>query len=237
VEPILSSDDPNFRPADLEIGPDGALYFTDWQNVIIGHLQHHLRDSSRDHSHGRVYRVTHESRPLLKPAKIAGEPIEKLLDLLKEPENRTRYRAKIELSGRPSDQVIAAVQKWMASLDKSDKAYEHHMTEALWMHQWHNVVNEELLKRQLRSSDYHARAAATRVLCYWRDRVKNPLDLLKVQATDDHPRVRLEAVRSCSFFTDARAVEVALESLNKDQDEFLKYSLDETMKTLEKHAK
>ncbi len=32
--------------------------------------------------------------------KIAGEPIEKLLDLLKEPEDRVRYRARIELSGR-----------------------------------------------------------------------------------------------------------------------------------------
>ncbi|HEX3727866.1 MAG TPA: PVC-type heme-binding CxxCH protein, partial [Pirellulales bacterium] len=30
VEPLLSSSDPSFRPADLEIGPDGALYFTDW---------------------------------------------------------------------------------------------------------------------------------------------------------------------------------------------------------------
>jgi glucose/arabinose dehydrogenase len=105
VEPILSSDDPNFRPADMEIGADGALYFTDWQNAIIGHLQHHIRDASRDHRHGRVYRVTCEGRPLLKAPKIAGEPVEKLLDLLKEPENRTRYRAKIELSGRPSTSV------------------------------------------------------------------------------------------------------------------------------------
>ena len=33
-----------------------------------------------------------------------------------------------------------------------------------------------------------ARAAATRVLCYWRDRVPDPLELLKVQANDAHPR-------------------------------------------------
>ena len=64
-EPILSSSDPNFRPADLEIGPDGALYFTDWQNPIIGHMQHNLRDPSRGRTHGRVYRVTAEGRPLL----------------------------------------------------------------------------------------------------------------------------------------------------------------------------
>ena len=62
-------------------------------------------------THGRIYRVTYEGRPLLKPAKIAGEPIEKLLDLLKEPEDRVRYRAKIELGGRKTDEVIAAVEE------------------------------------------------------------------------------------------------------------------------------
>src|SRR5204862_5478217 len=99
VEPILSSSDPNFRPSDLKIGPDGAIWFIDWQNPIIGHLQHALRDPSRDRTHGRIYRVTYEGRELLKPPKIAGEPIEKLLDVLKEPEDRVRSRARIELGG------------------------------------------------------------------------------------------------------------------------------------------
>ena len=49
VEPILASTDANFRPVDVEIGADGALYFIDWQNPIIGHMQHNLRDPSRDH--------------------------------------------------------------------------------------------------------------------------------------------------------------------------------------------
>src|SRR5205085_9230691 len=192
------------------------------------HMQHNLRDPSRDHTHGRIYRVTYPSRPLLKPAKIAGQSIPHLLDLLREPEDRTRYRARIELGGRETKAVIAAVEKWMAKLDPKDKTHEHDLLEALWVHQYHNVVNEPLLKQMLRSPDYHARAAATRVLCYWRDRVKDPLALLRVQAGDDEPRVRLEAVRACSFFTDAEAADVALESLNKPQDEYLKYSLDET---------
>src|SRR5947209_14663467 len=98
---------------------------------------------------------------------------------------------------------------WSSDVCSSDLAYEHHMTEALWVHQWHNVVDEALLKRMLRSPDYHARAAATRVLCYWRDRVSNPLALLKVQANDDSPRVRLEAGRACSFFKTKNAADVA----------------------------
>ena len=238
-EPIISSDDPNFRPSDLEFGPDGALYVLDWQNAIIGHLQHHLRDPSRDHTHGRVYRIT-SSKPLLQPAKIAGQPVEKLLDLLKEPENRVRYRAKIELSSHNSKEVIPAVEKWLNGLNKEDPQYEHNRLEALWVYQWNNVVNEPLLKEVLRSKDHHARAAATRVLCYWADRIPTALDLLKVQANDEHPRVKLEAVRACSFFKDPKAADVALEVLNDpaaEKDTFLKYTLDQTMKTLDKFTK
>jgi glucose/arabinose dehydrogenase/lysophospholipase L1-like esterase len=237
VEPILDSADENFRPVDAEVGPDGSLYVADWHNPIIGHMQHNLRDTSRDRLHGRIYRVTFPGRPLLTPAKIAGQPIPQLLDLLKEPENRVRYRAKIELSGRETKDVIAALQTWMDRLDPKAPDYEHNMLEALWVHQWHNQVNEKLLNRMLRSSEPWARAAATRVLCYWRDRVQNPLALLKVQVDDEHPAVRLEAVRAASFFQTPEAAEVALASLNKPQDRFLKFSLDQTMNTLKPFVK
>jgi putative heme-binding domain-containing protein len=233
MEPLLSSSDPSFRPADMEVGPDGGLYFTDWQNPIIGHMQHNLRDPSRDRTHGRVYRVTCEGRPLSKPAKIAGEPIEKLLDLLKEPAARVRYRAKIELSGRDSKAVIAAVDRWTQRLDKNDLHYEHHLLETLWVHQHHNEVNPALLERLLTSPDFHARAAATRVLCYWRDRVSGTLDLLKRLAADPHPRVRLEAVRAASFLALPEAVEVPVIAAEQPTDEYLDFVRGETLRTLE----
>ncbi|MHB1422711.1 MAG: PVC-type heme-binding CxxCH protein [Gemmataceae bacterium] len=241
VEPIVYSSDPNFRPSDLKIGPDGAIWFIDWHNTIIGHLQHALRDPSRDRTHGRIYRVTHENLPLQKPVKIAGEPIENLLELLKEPEDRVRYRVRIELGGRDSEEVIAAVKKWADSLTRShaergnenDINYEHHMMEALWMHQYHNVVNVELLKRMLSSPEFRARAAATRVLGYWRDRVPDALELLKERAADPHPRVRLQAVRAASFFTVPEAVEVPLISAEQPADLYVDFVRGETMKALD----
>ena len=240
VEPIVLSSDPNFRPADVEVAPDGTIYFTDWQNTIVGHMQHNLRDPSRDKIHGRVYRVRYEGRDLLKPAPIAGQPIPKLLDLLKEKDDRVRHRARLELSGRPTVDVIAALKTWIGSLDKNDAEYEHHMTEALWLHQSHNVVNEELLKKQLRSPNNNARAASTRVLTYWRDRVSKPLELLQVQVNDEKSNVRLQAIWALSYFTGADAVkasEIAVESLVHDQDNFLKFQLDETNKTLDRRVK
>ena len=179
----------------IRVGADGALYFTDWQNTIIGHMQH-ICGSSRDHIHGRIYRVTYDGRELSRVQKIAGAPVAQLLDLLKSPEDRVRYRARIELSGRPTAEVTAAAASWAEGLDPKDPDYQHHLLEALWIHQHHNVVNEPLLKRLLTSPDYHARAAATRVLCYWHDRVSDPLALLEAGVNDENPRVRLESLRA-----------------------------------------
>jgi glucose/arabinose dehydrogenase/azurin/lysophospholipase L1-like esterase len=232
VEPIIESSDQNFRPVDAEIGADGALYVADWSNALIGHMQHNLRDTSRDHEHGRIYRVTYPGRPAPKPAAIAGAPIAQLLDLLKLRDNRTRYRAKIELSARNTNEVLAAVTTWIAGLDKSSPDYEHQMMEALWVQQWHNRVDDALLKRMLRSSEPWARVAATRVLCYWRDRVPDALALLKVQANDDHPAVRLEAVRAASFFRTADAVALAQDVARHPQDRFLEYASAQAMNTL-----
>ncbi len=237
VDPIVFSSDPSFRPADLEIGPDGAIWFIDWHNAIIGHMQHHLRDPSRDHKHGRVYRVTYEGGDSLKPVEIDAAPVPHLLDILKQHEDRVRLRARIELSDRKTTEVVAALTKWIAALDQSNPDYEHHLLEALWLHQSHNVVTVELLERLLSAKDARARAAATRVLCYWRDRVPAVLDYLRRLAVDPHPRVRLEAVRAASFFRDVSAIEVALTSLTLPMDYYLDYTLEETLRTLDPYWK
>ncbi len=229
---IVSSTDRNFRPIDTNVGPDGALYFIDWHNPLIGHLQSHLRDSNRDHTHGRIYRIVAENRPLVWQPKIDGEPIPVLLDLLKRRENQIRNLAKIELGKRNSTDVMAALDRWIAQLDAKDPDYAHHLTEALWVRQWHNVVDLPLLDRVLALPEPRARAAAARVISYWRDRVPNALALLRARATDEDQNVRLHAVRAASFFPVAEAVEVPLAALKQPVDYYLDYVIGETLREL-----
>lgn len=233
MENLISSSDPNFRPICVSMGPEGAIYFCDWHNPIIGHMQHHLRDPNRDHGHGRIYRISYEGRPYLPRIKFDGMPIPSLLDLLKAPEDQTRELAKIELGKHDAKEVIAATKQWADNLDKNDANYAHNMLEALWVHQWHNVVDVSLLTRVLESSDARARAQAARVLCYWRDRVPDALSRFQKIADDASPRVRLEAVRAASFYREGRAAEVALEILKQPMDYYLDYTLKETLRQLE----
>jgi putative heme-binding domain-containing protein len=234
VEPIVKSSDENFRPADIEIGPDGAIYFTDWHNPIIGHMQHNLRDPNRDRTHGRVYRVTWPGRPLEKPAPIAGQPIPALVELLKDPDNRVRYRARIELSGRPTNEVIAAARSWLQELaqNSNDPDRPHHELEALWLFQSHNVVERALLARVLSSPSEKARAAAVRVAAAWQDRLPNILELLRTAAEDKSPSVRLMAVWAASFVPRPEAAEVVLLVQEHPTDRELDFLSKETMRTL-----
>jgi len=207
VEPIVSSSDPNFRPADLEMGPDGAIYFTDWQNPIIGHMQHNLRDPSRDRIHGRVYRVVMADTPVAQPVPIAGRSVAELVTLLADPIDRVRYRARIELSGRPEGEVVPAVKAWLARLTPTSATFEHDRLEALWMLRHFDQVDLPLLEAVLASPEPKARAAGMRVLSSIVDRVPSALELTRKGALDSSARVRLEAVRTASYLRVPEAVE------------------------------
>lgn len=233
VETLLSCRDGNFRPVDIQFAPDGSLYVVDWHNALIGHLQHNLRDPSRDHSHGRIWRITHKDRPLLAPAKIDGSSVAELLELLKVPEDRTRYRARRELAARDSATVLKALDAWVAGLDATDPNVEHQQMEALWMYQTHNRVNVDLLDKLSASKDHRPRAACVRLVSHMMHAVPDHADRFGKAVHDDHPTVRLEAVRAISFLSGDEAIEMVLGVLDHEMDDYLQYTLDETMRQLE----
>lgn len=196
---LTKSSDGNYRPVDIEVAPDGSLYLVDWHNPLIGHMQHNARDPHRDHDHGRIYRITYPSRPLVEPAKIVDASIATLLDNLKLPEYRSRYRTRRELRGRDADEVLNALGPWVFSLDANDAGYEHHLLEALWVSWGLDRVDEDLLRRLLKAEDHRARAAAVRVLRYNAHRIPDQQALLVAAASDPHGRVKMEAITAGSW--------------------------------------
>jgi mono/diheme cytochrome c family protein/glucose/arabinose dehydrogenase len=218
---LLVSEDPNFRPVDMEYAPDGSLYVIDWHNILIGHMQHNARDPLRDHSHGRIYRITYPSKPLVTPAHIAGASIEELLDNLKLPEYRTRYRTRRELRGRDVSQVLAKLKTWVANLDKNDPRYDHHLLEGLWVSWGLDKVDQDLLRQVLKAKDYHARAAAVEVVRYTGHQVKDQAELLMQAAKDENSRVRLMAIVAASWIGKEKGLPILAEAKKMPLDEWM----------------
>ena len=131
---------------------------------------------------------------------------------------------------------VAVLDREAGKLDVNDSEQAHQLLEMLWVKQHHDAADPKLLGVLLEAPDARARAAAVRVLCYWRDRVPDVLKLLQARVNDENPRVRLEAVRALSFFHTQEALDIAVESLIYEQDPYLEYTLKETMATLERRV-
>lgn len=218
---LIVSEDRNFRPVDMEFGPNGSLYVIDWHNILIGHMQHNARDPLRDHSLGRVYRVTYPSRPLITPAKIDGASIEQLLDNLKLHEYRSRYRTQRELRGRKAAEVLPKLASWVAKLDKNDPRYEHHLLEGLWASWGLNKVDQKLLRQLLKAKDYHVRAAAVQVVRYTGHQVADQANLLMQAVRDENSRVRLVGIVAASWIGKEKGLPILAEAKKKPLDEWM----------------
>ncbi len=234
AEDLLWTDNVAFRPVDISVGPDGAIYVADWYNPIIQHGEVDFFDPRRDQEHGRIWRIVAKDRPLVKKPQLENASVPELLDALKQPENWARSQAKQVLKARGAKEVIPALEKWMKGLDKNDKEYERHLLEALWTYQTLKVVNEPLLLELLNAKNHQARAAGLRTLrSSWYDKISNVPSLLSKAVADEHPVVRLEAVITLRKLQTAEAAQLALTVLDKSMDDYLDYALWQTVRELE----
>ncbi len=236
LEPtFLKSSHKSFRPVDLTMGPDGALYIADWYSPIIQHGEVDFRDERRDHQHGRIWRITAKGRPLVQKPNYKQSSIPELLDLLKADENWVRLLAKQTLKTREANEVLPAISEWLGKLDSQDPDYDHHRLEALWTVQTINLIDIDLLKLVLKSKTAGARSAAARVLYYWNEKVPDALDLLKTAVQDQDPSVRREAITTLSQFTSVEAFKIVLLAYKANMDLSYSFALRQTCRMLSKY--
>jgi putative heme-binding domain-containing protein len=211
-----------FRPIDIKMGPDGAIYIADWYNPIIQHGEVDFRDERRDHVHGRIWRVTYKGNKPVKRPQLREASVKELLGHLSDPEMWTRENAKRVLKERGRDAVLPTLNEWTEQIDPANEKLR---LEALWVYQALDEPDVSLLQSLLDAKDGRVRAAAVRVLKHWYGRISGSYGLLPKLAVDEHPRVRLEAARVLADVRSPEAVDAALAALHQPVDQFLDYAL------------
>lgn len=225
---LMRSSDTSFRPVDVSVGPDGAIYLCDWFNPVIGHYQASYADPRRDRSHGRIWRITAKGRaPVKQPALATMKPAE-LLEQLKSPERWTRHQAKRLLFDAPAEAVLPAAEAFVASVTD-----EHVLLEVCGVFEAHESPRPAVLERLMKARDPRVRAYGARVAGRWAESLPGVLQHLAQAVRDEHPRVRLEAVVACAHVEQPEAVEVAVTALEKPMDKFLDYALRQVVRALE----
>lgn len=235
---VIKTSHAAFRPIDVKMGPDGAIYVADWYNPIIQHGEVDFRDPRRDKTHGRIWRVTAKGRPLVKYPSLRTMPTPELLDQLKAPEQFTRQQAKRVLKERGADQVLQHLSAWVDRIDPADALAERHRLEALWLARAFEVPLDKvgypnlaaLPAGMLTSKDARVRPAAIRNAS---DNGVRDLAWYAARATDENPRVRLEAVRALAAIGTRDAALAAMKAIDLPIDDALDFALWQTMRDLE----
>ena len=224
VAELIKSSHQAFRPIDVKMGPDGAIYIADWYNPIIQHGEVDFRDERRDHVHGRIWRITAKDRPLVKPIDVDSMDVDELLDVLTLPEQWMRLNAKLALKEHDRKTVIEKTLKWASARASSNPKEAHELLEALWVLQCVDHVDAGLIEQLLRNTDHRIRAAAVRVVSHQRTRLSGYRRYLTIAVRDEHARVRLEAVRALSSESDLAAVTEISSVLEYPMDRFIDFA-------------
>jgi mono/diheme cytochrome c family protein len=226
---LVRSSDTSFRPVDVSVGPDGAIYVLDWCVRAIGHYQASYADPQRDRVHGRIWRLTRNDAKRLSPTVIANKSPSELLGLLESPERWVRDQAQRLLTDGDATAVVAAIQ----TRAKAPIQDERLVLALLAILQAHQQTSQPLLEQALKSADHRIRAYGYRTVGNMLPHLPSAVAWLKHGVHDSHPRVRLEAVVACSELGTLEAALVAVQAVDEPQDRFLKYAIAQSLRALQ----
>ncbi|MFM2199367.1 MAG: hypothetical protein RLZZ505_2799 [Verrucomicrobiota bacterium] len=221
---LLRTDSVNFRPIDVKLGPDGALYIADWSNPIINHGEVDFRDPRRDREHGRIWRVAKKDSPLLTKRNFTKLPGPELIAALGSANRYDRDQATAVLYESASPGLQAALE----SASKTDGVAALNASRILASR--FGKSSDAIpagITAALASETPEIRAAAVRLLV-------DPNHLIKPEALDTafrktiadaSPRVRLETIRALADSLVPNPLDIALGALKHPRDRFIDYAL------------
>lgn len=157
---LLRTTDVSFRPIDVRMGPDGALYIADWSNPIIQHGEVDFRDPRRDKEHGRIWRVAATgSRRATREVDLGRLSTVELLERTLSANGWEQEQARVVLRHRNADEVLSAAESWRRGHRDPRAALE-----AVWLGAAFRRPSWEGMAGLAGSEDGRLRAAAARQL-------------------------------------------------------------------------
>ncbi|EPR71453.1 PVC-type heme-binding CxxCH protein [Cyclobacterium qasimii] len=219
---FLVSKDPWFRPVDIKIGPDGAMYIADFYNSIIGHYEVPLDHPERDRNSGRIWKITYKGQEKT-PIDWSKGSFEFLIEKLNDPVLQTRMMATDELVDRFEDSAIPA----LAKLAADGNAPNIQKVQVLWALFRLDALKENVLEKALLDKDVLVRVHAQRILGEYHDFDNQKLEWLKKGLKDESAHVKRVAAETLIRNQNATMVSPILKALQEadEEDSHLKYAL------------
>ncbi|MGZ0166927.1 MAG: PVC-type heme-binding CxxCH protein [Planctomycetales bacterium] len=204
---FLISGDPWFRPAELQVAPDGSLYITDFYNRIIGHYEVKLDDPRRDRSRGRIWRIVYKGSDTrrddpprsklsaIKPVVLANIPKATLDELIAQLDSPLKTQTDLAI-----EEII---QRFGASAETAVRQNSDHKSPriraaVLWLLHRINSLDPDDLAKAIGDDSPLVRTHAFRVLAETADSPGNVGEWLVDGLKDPDPLTRRAAAMAAT---------------------------------------
>ena len=193
---FLRCDDPWFRPVDIKLGPDGALYVADFYNRIIGHYEVPLTHPGRDRERGRIWRIVYKGDSAVaaktpRATDLKTASIDDLIAALADANLVIRTMAVDELVERCGNECIGAIREAVTSSDKAaTRAF------GLWVLERLGKLEDGLIARLASDPDRLVRVHVIKALAErrsWSTDGAKPAELVRAALKDTDAFVRRAA--------------------------------------------
>ncbi|MEJ1237471.1 PVC-type heme-binding CxxCH protein [Chryseolinea sp. T2] len=210
---FIKSEDPWFRPVNIKLGPDGALYVADFYNAIIGHYEVSLNHPKRDRQRGRIWRITYKGKKNER-RDLTKSTLDELIKALDADNLPLRMAATDQITDRLGNESTEALVKVLSNPSGS-RQYVH----ALWaLHRLDKLSGNDLQKA-VTSPDTLIRLHAFRVLLE-RPASDGFYDVIASGLSDPNPHVRRSATEAVVKYPTVKSIESTLALLEKTPQDF-----------------
>ncbi len=183
---FIVSEDPWFRPVDVKLGPDGALYIADFYNSIIGHYEVPLDHPARDKRRGRIWRITYEgSQERHKATNWTSEDLPGLIRGLNEPSLTVRMMVADQIVDRFGPDAVDEVKSLVQAKDVTDESFVHGM----WILFRLDALEKTLLEKGLNHPAEEVRVHMLRILFEIAEPDQKTLALARSMIADKNPHI------------------------------------------------
>lgn len=224
---FVVSDDPWFRPVDVKLGPDGAIYIADFYNRIIGHYEVPLDHPGRDRQRGRIWRITYKGQSAPKTDWSKASLSELIAGL-----DNPNLPLRIAIANQIVDQFSPEAETPLKQLIAENKATAHQYVQGLWILFRLNKLSDDILTTALKSQDVHVQVHALRIMFELSPLNQGLVNQALEMLNSDNPHLQRQAVMVLSQNPNGNQVEPLL-NLNKkvpDADSHLKYSIKQSLR-------
>ncbi|MCX6955319.1 MAG: c-type cytochrome [Verrucomicrobia bacterium] len=210
--PLLRSSNRWFRPVDVKVGPDGAIYLADWYDTRLSHVSP-VDDWSK--GDGRIYRVRPATASMKhEPFNLHTAPPAALLGYLSHANKWFRRQAALELSWRNETGALPALEK--LARDGANP----HAFDAVCAIDLLGGMRDDLALALLRHPDPYVRRWIVRQSADDRD-VSPALAaaLVELAARETQPEVRTQLLATARRLPTATALPIARTMMERSADQ------------------